>query len=456
MLKHFTPVLLLLALVSCRTLKIERPPESYNEPVFSTQYSDLNIPVEVRVETIEKMINRQLPGVLYNDNSFENNDHDNLMLRAWKKDNIRIQVEGNVIYYQVPIEVWIKKRISLGMFGSDTREVSGAIFLKYKTRIAINKDWTLSFTTLPDGYQWIRTPQIKIGPVDIPLPYISDILLNANQSIITKGIDNALKSSFDLRTNVQDIWNKIQEPINISDDPQLWVKVTPDGISTIPLQGSSGKIRQVIGVKAAIRLFWGDEPSDSVNSQLPDLKITSRLDDSFILNGMIGVPMNKANEIVKKELKGYRMVQGRYAITVQDISLFGSGDNLIIAVNTSGDLNGTVYLSGKPYYEADSKSIKVQDLDFDIRTKNVLIRSASWIFHHGLINSIQSKMELPVGDQLEQTRNQVSSYLENNGKLEMFQISGSVNDLSISNIQITRSAINAVFRLKGKIMVKVE
>ncbi|MDP4207020.1 MAG: DUF4403 family protein, partial [Bacteroidota bacterium] len=57
--------------------------------------SSISIPMEIDIQEIESMINNRLKGEIYTDNSFENNNTDNLMLRVWKMDNFSITVENN-------------------------------------------------------------------------------------------------------------------------------------------------------------------------------------------------------------------------------------------------------------------------------------------------------------------------------------------------------------------------
>jgi len=451
---------LILGFAGCTVLKIERPPESYEENKIQPPVSYLSIPFEIDLKKMEQLVNQQFHGLIYADTSFDDNDHDNLMVKAWKMSDIKLNMDGNQIFYQVPLSVWIKKKFVIGAFGigvSDTREVTGNIILKFRTRIAIQKDWTISAITFSDGYEWVTTPVLQLaGGISIPLPFISDLLLEANQKDINTQIDKAFQSSFDLKSSFTPVWNKIQIPIKLSDEYPLWVKITPLEISTIPLQGSSNMIRHTIGIKAYTELFYGDEPAYLVNETLPDLKITSRLDNDFNISLALDVPFKHINEIADKQLVGFQYRQGNYLVDVKDIFLFGSGDKIVVALNIAGTIKGTVYLSGKPYYDRDSSSLKVKDLDFDIRTKNVLIRSASWIFHQNLLQTLGQQLSFPLGDQLQSARNQLQSYLDGNKKVQYFGISGTIDKPEIGDILITRESVKAMIIFRGKIKISLE
>lgn len=450
---------IILALFSCRTIRPERPPESYLPDNFHPPYSNINIPLQVDVKKLENLVNRQLQGFIYADTSFDNNNNDNLMVKAWKKNDITFVMEGNQLSYSVPLTVWIKKRFVLGSFGisvSDIKEVYAEILLKFKTRISLNQNWTISTLTTSDGYEWITTPVLKLGPLSVPLPIISDILLTSNQKTINTEIDKAISTLIDLKKIARKTWTDIQAPIKLGDDYPVWARITPVEVRTIPLQCSSGVIRQTIGIKALCELFYGSEPAYTVQETLPDLKITSRLDDNLNVNIMLDIPFAHLNEMARKQLIGYQLNQGKYQMKVMDVFLYGNGDKLQVALNLSGSLNGTIYLSGRPVYDKETSSLGIRDLDFDIRTKNVLLKSASWIFHYNLLQAIGPKLVYPVGNELKSVRTQLQSYLESNSKTEYFRINGNISKLDLEEIRITRESVKALFSFSGKLSVSLE
>jgi hypothetical protein len=354
--------------------------------------------------------------------------------------------------------VLIRKRFEIGpsmLNLTDISEITSDMILKFRTRIVLNPDWTVSTTTLSDGYEWVSTPSVKIGLVSIPLPMVSDMILNSNQKDINSGIDHALMEYFDLLSAMKQVWKEIQVPIRITGEYPIWAKITPYEIRAVPITALSGVIRFTAGIKARSELFYGNEPEYQVSDSLPFLKITSLLENDFNLNLVLDIPFRHINDLTQQQLAGFRMTEGKYTVTVKDVFLYGNGDNLVVALNVDGSIRGTIYLTGKPLYDPEKRSITVAGLDFDIRTKNVLLKSASWIFHHGLIKAIASKLEFPVGDQLQLIRKSVQSYLDQDTKLDYFRISGNLDKLDIQGILITKSSVKAVFNLSGKISVSL-
>ena len=124
-------------------------------------------------------------------------------------DSIDVGFENNFLTYRMPLKIYLRKRIGvqvLGMNIGDIRDADAAVALKFKTKLNINRDWSLSTVTLPDGYDWISTPTVSFAGFNLPLPLISDILLKGSLGDIAKGIDKSVKSAVDLRKIVGDAW----------------------------------------------------------------------------------------------------------------------------------------------------------------------------------------------------------------------------------------------------------
>ena len=95
---------------------IERPEEIYDEKVFSPTTSTLHIPININIPLLEAKINNHFKGLIYEDNNIED---DSLMVKAWKERDFKITYVDNVLNYEIPVKIWIKKRFGLGFTYTD-------------------------------------------------------------------------------------------------------------------------------------------------------------------------------------------------------------------------------------------------------------------------------------------------------------------------------------------------
>ena len=300
---RFLQVILILCVLlivsSCKTIKPDRPAESYTGEKIELQPSLINVPLDMNISDLETLLNKQLNGLIYES---DNIDKDNYAVKAWKKENIKIGLDGNTLAYRIPLKLWIKAGFKVSKFGfgiSDYHEINAEIALNFKTALTLNPDWTVTSITTTDGYEWLSTPVVKVGPVDIPITFIADRILKSNQKTINSAIDKAVQEKLELKKYMQDAWITLQKPVKVNDEYNIWLRVTPQDIQSTPISGKAGKLRHIIGIKSITEAFIGGEPAYTPNNKLPNLKIQNTLNDDFLVNLVADLPFTKANEMAK-------------------------------------------------------------------------------------------------------------------------------------------------------------
>lgn len=446
-------------MTSCAVIRPEKPVEEYAQTVAPMETSVINIPVEFRVSDLEKMLNNQLKGLLYEDNSLDDNGGDNLMVKAWKKEDITISLQDNVLSYRVPLKLWIKAGWKVSQFGlslSDYREINAEIALKFKTSITFNPDWTITTNTTSDGYDWLSSPVVKIGPVDVPIKYLADIILKSNQKTINKSIDDAISKNLGIKKEIQDIWLSVQKPVKVNDEYNVWIRVTPQQVFSTPLSGKAGILRHTIGIKSVTEAFVGKEPAFSPVKEVPKLSITNQVGNDFLINLGTEISTGKVNELARQYLQGQTFTQGKYHLLINNIDVYGSGNKLIIHLNVVGSLKGDLYFTGIPVFNDSTYSIGVKDLDFELRTKNALAKTGSWLFHGTLTKMIQKNMVFPIKDELKSAQALIEESMKEYKLTDNIYLNGSVDELSLGEITLTKEAIKALVLLKGKVVIKMK
>ncbi len=446
-------------LSSCASIKPEKPVETYSAAPVKFESSVINIPMDVPVSDIEKMVNNQVKGLLYEDNDLNDNGGDNLMVKAWKKEDIKISLQDNILSYRVPLKLWIKAGWKVSKFGltvSDYKEVEGEIALKFNTSLTLNPDWTLTTNTTSGGYDWLSTPVMKIGPVDLPITFIANLILKTNQKTLNKEIDKAISGNLDLKKEMGSLWKILQKPVKVNEAYQVWIKVLPQEISTTPFSGKAGRLKHTLGIKSVVKAAIGAEPQPEPDVPLPPLRVSDKLGDDFQLNLTTGISFTKANELLKQYLAGQTLTQGKYHILIREADLYGKDNKMIIHLNVSGSLKGDLYLEGIPYFNKDNESIQVKELDYELKTKNALARTGNWLFHSTLVNLIQKNLVFSLSDQLKQSRTLLSDNLKEYHLTPEFTLKGSIRDLSLGDISLTRESILALVTLKGNLRIEVK
>jgi len=281
--KIFLFLLIILTLLkSCQTkkyIKVEKPDSSQVKNLkIAHKESFISIPIQIKTTEIEKLINSKIKGLIYQDNNFEDNNNDNLMIKVWKYEDISISASQNKINYRVPLKLWIKTGFKVNNFGikvSQYKEIEGTIALYFQTIIAIENNWQVKSNTIVNGYEWIQSPVTKILGVNIPITYIANIIIKRNSDFITKQIDHQIYSLANIKPFINITWNEIQKPTLISDSLKLWMQIIPEEVLFNQIKSINDSLNIWVGMKCFVKTYFAIEPIPTALKELPNLKIIS-------------------------------------------------------------------------------------------------------------------------------------------------------------------------------------
>ena len=134
-----------------------------------------------------------------------------------------------------------------------------------------------------------------------------------------------------------------------------------------------------------------------------------------------------------------------------------SGDTtgkLLIGINFTGSFDGTVHFTGKPVYDSATRSIDVHDLDYDLRTKSLLLKTAKWLFNKKIINEMKKYTSFDLSQYYDTASVAMNQWL-NREWTKGIRGSGSVDQLSLTNVYALPQHLLIRSNCAGKLSVMV-
>jgi hypothetical protein len=451
-------------LFSCsRKLNPVRPEEKYNQVKVPTQrqLSIINVPITISITEVENQINSRLKDLLYEDNSLEDNGGDNFLLKVWKREPITVQVLEESFHITVPLRIWAKGGLQLGKLGiniSEFKETEFALNVHFVSKIAIDRNWQVSTQTSANGFDWVSKPVLKIGFLELPLASIADRIIDKQQDRLAQQIDQQVAQKLDIKKQVVQGWQLLQQPILLSRPYDIWLRIIPSELLMTPIRGQGKQARALLGVKAYTETSIGQKPEIAVNPVIPPLTIVDEIPDEVSI-GLVGeVSHAYATKVLQDNFlnKHFTLNEGKYHITLTSIELYGSGENLVIKAGIAGSVEGIVYLKGKPYFDTTSQSVVLQNLDYDLDTKNKLIKTASWLAKGKFVQKMQEAFKIPLYKQMNQAKEIIETNLTNKQIAKGITLNAQLTEFIPGKVFITPASIVATVQAKGKVQVKVE
>lgn len=446
-------IIAILFLSSCKTIQPPQPVHSYEEYAVKAKSSNLNLTITSDIAQIESFLNKKVNGLIYEDNDRTNNNNDNLLVKAWKSDRIELGLDGDELTWEVPLKLWIKAYYSVGAFGfsvTDSKEFSGEIVLKFKTKMELQSDWSLSTKTRTNGYIWKQKPVMKAGPVDIPIGFLADYLLKSNTDLMSKMIDQTIHDQFNLRKYATEAWSNIQKPQLVSPEYDIWISIRPIAISSSPLQANKGKIIHKLNLKAQSECFtW--RPPLMAEVPLPNLSLTPDKSDDFEIAVHTRMTYPWLNKQARQYIQGKSFESGSRFIRIDSVNIYASKDRLIVQTQVSGSIKGTLYFKGIPVYDSVNQCINIRDFDYDLSTRNILHRSANWLLEGAITRKISHYLTFPLKDHINTVKQEMNNYLTAQKLTDDITLKGNLKDIMIGEVYLIPEGLIIPVTLKGKL-----
>lgn len=425
--------------------------EQYDEDPFKEQVSILNIPIKLGLVELEKMLNKQFEGMVYEDDDLK--DGDDMMVKAEKKGEITLQIDSNFIQYKVPLKIWIKYDA-----GFTTLQGEGAISVEMKTLFDIAQDWALNTQTEIIGHEWIEQPKLKMGVVSLPVGTIANILLNNFKSTITQTIDEQIKENFKLNEVIADAWKNAFEPVLVAPDFNTWLVINPETIGMTPIQTTDGMLSTTIVIQSRPRLKIGTKPglANKTLTNLPPFHYARETKDDFEIQIGAEIGYDEAERLVKDNMVGERFDYGNKYIVVEDIELYGQGNKLVVNTRLSGTYEGSIYLTGEPTYNAKQNTIDIKSLKYTVESRNFLLRSAAWLLKGKFKSALEENLNFYLDYNLTEIKEQIQEQLKGYEVTDNVRLKGDLNELNLSNAYLSADAIQVSLKLAGKVEIEMK
>ncbi|MEA4983060.1 MAG: DUF4403 family protein [Paludibacter sp.] len=449
------PVALLFMLASCKTLRVEKPAESYLPANLQPALSELPLQIEIDVKQLEAALNREMTGLLFQEDKLNNQD---LSVKVWKAQNFSFTVKNNVIEYRVPLKIWSRFAWTVEKFGiavGDRYEANGSIVLNFATTVDIDKNWKLVAKTVSKGYQWIETPKINVMGITVPVKLIADYALKESQQMITGQIDQSLSQMVELKKYAGMAWGEMQKPMLLSEENNLWLRITPKDVLLSPFETKGQKLTLTLSLQALIESYFGAKPEAAKPVVLPAFKMSKQQPGEFNLNVAADATFEKISELARQQLLNKTFTEGKRSITINDLSVFGSEGKAIFVADVTGSLKGRIYFTGNMVYNQEKMALEVQHPEFDIKTRDALVKSANWLLNGLIIKKITPYLTYPVKEELDKLKVEANKSLANYKVYEGVSLNGKLNALTVTGLDLVPGAVRLNANLRGNIGLKV-
>ncbi len=295
--------------------------------------------------------------------------------------------------------------------------------------------------------------QIKpIDPIKVMFGYdVTNLLLKQAQPYIkdaSKMVDVEI-SKIDLKKYIEPYYKELQKDIYI--DGVGYLALFPKELSISTLTFNKNLMEFSLGIKAApaIKSTAWNQPV----KPLPNLS-EYKSNDGFIVYTDLKLDFDSLSKQIMGFLKDQVFEAGSNKIKVTKLRLYPENERMGVEVAFEGSKKGLIYLNGLPVYDSANQEVRVNDLQYDLKTKNVLLKSAKWLLNETIRKKMQESMVVSIAPEIKEAKKSMNEAL--NQKLDGgVKLNGKVNDIQIRELQVRPDELFIRVRLSGKMGVSM-
>jgi hypothetical protein len=375
---------------------------------------------------------------------------------ALSRDSFQLKTEGSTLLLDVDIRYDLAGRTrvpccgvlcpaqclgglvtgSCGRNGEERRRAH----LGFRSTIELLPDWRLQSKTTA-AVSAIDRCQVLFVNRDI-----TDLVMGAAQRAVDKEstkVDEKI-AALPLRAKVEAAWSATQAPVEI--EKGLWLEPNVIGAVTQPLMQEEDRLVVGVGLRAKPRLtVTGSSPRGS-EAGLPPLERGS-VGDAFVVAMPVDFSFKDATEQLRRAFHvsdgGMRIpAVGKPYALIEDVEIYGAGTTAVLRVDFDGSASGQAYFVGQPIYDAAAETIKVEDLDFSVETKNLLLKGADWFVHSDVRQMLAERAQFRVAAALDKAKTDVNRALTRD--IGPVKLKGALTDLRV--LSVTAMSSEHTFR----------
>lgn len=436
---------LALSLISCAgqtprvsALKAEPPKEEGCRTQLKQEISTVNISIGASGSELSDMINRLVGKEFYKGSTGTSG----VNAKVLRNGPIVLKTADNALFLAIPISM----SVSYGIFEIPAVKAT----LKFKLVPKVTADWKVNVEVYYTGLAEALADDLRVGPISIKPRGIVEGITNPLQRTLSGLIGNKLNEKFPLRVQVAQAWSAAHKAILLDKNYHAWLKITPRELLLYPLYAKDNQLRLSVGLRSYAEVVVGPEPAPQPVTPLPNLTLAGGSDNRFRVALNTDLFYRDLLTIASPLLLNKELGSDGKSIIVTGIDLYGNGERLVVKLDTTGSLDGTFYLAGRPVFDPRTNRFSMQDLDFDLQSKSLLMASADWFLHGVIKNTIQEKLNLDLTPQLTQARELAGKAMARVNLADNIYLTGSVKALTVNDVMVQKDKISVQVYTEGE------
>lgn len=447
--------------LACKNINPDKPSFNGNPVSLPKAVSKINIPLEIPLTYLEEHLNQGLGELLYSEEGLSMGNGLFTDIDVHRTGEISIAAKGaNNISIRLPLRLKGNLKIEKKIFGqpiSTSIPYDETLFPEISFSPEIGENWEVAMANLKVE-SWGRPMKFDLLGYEIDF---DPILRKQIENMLNRQLGSNGLSKISFKSLMSKTWQAYGEPIKIGQgETEVFIYTVPHLIKVNDQLTANNTLKLNIGLEGEVMTQIGERP-DKRASPLPPIQINedtvNHIDvtlplvvsygtlDLYLNEQLVGkgIQLDKNTELIPKEIATQSF--GERALVKIKFNMKREGKN---------DLKGELFLVGKPLFDRDQEAIVFHDIEFDLNTKNILAKSASWLKQEQLLTAIKKQAVYPIGPYIQEAKSELQQLGYISTDFASFSVKNT--ELDVKDIFVTEDDIRLYLDASGEMDVKLK
>lgn len=432
----------LLSLLLPNVTLTQRPREFAESTGYApVPVSHASLPIELPLDALGQHLTRELEASLAEGR--EGKD-----FQVWLNGAVRLKGNGHAVQMTAPLRFKSKS-------GPDTK---GELVVYTRIGADMASDWRPK-VNVRSIFDWTKKPKIRFLSIKIRVSGVVGRAIQKKLGEFDADLRRKIEAALNLKPRAENWWQGLHQPRLLSDSPPVWLVVAPEQFYFQPLSGDDDVLRFMFGVRARLSTTIARRPDPAPPVPLPPLRPATVDDEGFAVFLPVLADYQGLAAEMQRKLAGQEIKLERGAITPIGFVLYTSGRRLVVGVDFKSDApgiwldtRGTVYFTGEPRFDPQTRILRVENFQFTRRLNNPLVSTASWVLQDSLRQQMQQRLVWDMSARLEETASDLSDLL-NRPLDDDLRLDGHVDYLNLTRVECRTEGIHIGLEARGWLKV---
>ncbi|MCH2231492.1 MAG: DUF4403 family protein [Crocinitomicaceae bacterium] len=300
------------------------------------------------------------------------------------------------------------------------------VHVGYATSIGVSKNYKLTSNTKLRKVKTLSPCEMTMFSYDASKTLEEELTIALQD--VEKDIDSEIEA-IDLKPTMEEVWEILCLPTDLEGYGFLSMHPKDISLSKIHFKGDTAYVNALLHASPNITL----NNKDTLITKLPPLS-EFKNQDGFDITMDINAKYDSLSSMLSSNIKGKSIDINGNEVIFGDINIHGAANKKVnLRVDFTGKKKGTLYLTGTPIFHRAKQNISFPDLNFDVKTKHALLKSAKWLYNKKITNMIRDLASMDLKPYLDSLKGSLNENINMELDEGIF-MSGKVNDIKIGSI----------------------